>query len=88
MREPTHEVGGTTVHVGDCYVWAAIFYLDSPTDYRECLPYGRPSAAEPSRELLMLDHVTPVSLIVTAKVLASIVSAGIILGTIVVALRL
>ncbi len=25
-------------HIGDCYVWAEIYYLDSPTDYREYLP--------------------------------------------------
>lgn len=27
-----------SVHVGDCYVWSEIFYLDSPTNYREWLP--------------------------------------------------
>ena len=26
------------IHVGDCYVWAEIYYLDSRTDYREYLP--------------------------------------------------
>jgi hypothetical protein len=26
------------VHVGDCYVWSEISYLDSSTDYPECLP--------------------------------------------------
>ena len=29
---------GEGVHIGDCYVWAEIYYLDSPTDYREYLP--------------------------------------------------
>ncbi len=29
------EFGGEAIHVGDCYVWAEIYYLDSPTDYRE-----------------------------------------------------
>jgi hypothetical protein len=28
-------IGGQTIHVGDCYVWAEIYYLDSSTDYRE-----------------------------------------------------
>ena len=32
------QVGGQEVHVGDAYVWAEIYYLDSRTDYRECLP--------------------------------------------------
>jgi hypothetical protein len=29
---------GAGIHIGDCYVWAAISYLDSQTDYREYLP--------------------------------------------------
>lgn len=32
------QIGGETVHVSDCCVWAEISYLDSPTDYREYLP--------------------------------------------------
>lgn len=28
---------GECVHIADCYVWAVIYYLDSPTDYREHL---------------------------------------------------
>ena len=37
MRESPYErqSGGVSVHVKDCYVWAEIQYLDSPTDYRE-----------------------------------------------------
>jgi hypothetical protein len=31
-------VGGEGVHISDCHVWAEIYYLDSPTDYREYLP--------------------------------------------------
>lgn len=31
------DVGGQSVHIGNCQVWAAIYYLDSPTDYREFL---------------------------------------------------
>lgn len=46
-------VSGTCFHVKDCYVWAEIYYLDSPTDYREYLPKRR---AGPSfGELIMLD---------------------------------
>jgi len=37
--EPDQEqIGGATYRVGDAYVWSAIHYLDSPTDYREYLP--------------------------------------------------
>jgi hypothetical protein len=32
------KIGGKFAHVGDCYVWAEIYYLDSLTDYREFLP--------------------------------------------------
>ena len=38
MSTPDKQIGGYSVHVGDCYIWSAIYYLDSPTDYRECLP--------------------------------------------------
>jgi len=31
-------IGGESVHIGDCYVWAEIYYLNSTTDYREYLP--------------------------------------------------
>ena len=27
-----------TLHIQDCRVWAEIYYLDSPTNYREYLP--------------------------------------------------
>lgn len=30
--------GGKSFFVRDSYVWAEIHYLDSPSDYRECLP--------------------------------------------------
>ena len=29
------------MRVADCYIWSEIYYLDSPTDYRECLPPHR-----------------------------------------------
>ena len=42
MRREPHEIqlGGTEVHIKDCYLWAEIHYLDSPTDYRECIRPG------------------------------------------------
>lgn len=38
MPNPGKQLGGEAFHVRDCYVWAEIQYLDSPTDYREYLP--------------------------------------------------
>jgi len=35
MLNQDQHIGGKAVHIRDCYVWAEIFYLDSPTDYRE-----------------------------------------------------
>ena len=31
-------MGGEGVYIGDCYVWAEIYYLNSTSDYREYLP--------------------------------------------------
>ena len=31
-------VGGATVRIGDCHIWAAIQYLDSSSDYRDHIP--------------------------------------------------
>ena len=31
-------IGGESVHISDCYVWAEIYYLNSTTDYREYVP--------------------------------------------------
>jgi hypothetical protein len=32
------QIAGAAYRVGDAYLWFAIHYLDSPTDYREYLP--------------------------------------------------
>jgi hypothetical protein len=39
----------------DCRIWAEIDYLDSPTDYRECLPGAQtpPLAADDSDPVLL-----------------------------------
>ena len=37
QRNPHDEGEGNSVRLQDCRVWAEINYLDSPTDYRECL---------------------------------------------------
>jgi len=50
------------MHVGDCYVWSEIYYLDSPTDYRECLPPHRISPCNIPRSgfsLLEPSETTP-----------------------------
>ena len=58
MRQPGHEehIGGKAAHVGDCFVWAEIYYLDSPTDYREYLPNYHPPV---DSQLVMLDDILP-----------------------------
>jgi len=38
MPIPNDGIGGCPIHVKDCYIWSEIYYLDSPTDYREYLP--------------------------------------------------
>jgi len=60
MNEFAHpkKIGGTSCHIGDCYVWAEIHYLDSPTDYREYLSASNPGSAH---ELVMLDDTDPIS---------------------------
>jgi hypothetical protein len=50
MLNRNRQIGGEPVHVRDCYIWAEIYYLDSPTDYREYLPL-----ASSQHELVMLD---------------------------------
>lgn len=52
-------IGGTAAHVGDCLVWAEIYYLDSPTDYRECLPNHHRQPVRIDSQLVMLDEVLP-----------------------------
>ncbi len=49
MREMADRkaIGGEAIHIGDCYAWAEIYYLDSPTDYREYISnhVSQPSTA-------------------------------------------
>ncbi|HEY6968680.1 MAG TPA: hypothetical protein VJA94_05730 [Candidatus Angelobacter sp.] len=42
---------------GDTSVWSAIRYLDSPTDYRECLPRAEDAASVPESDLIFLDNM-------------------------------
>ena len=55
MSNSGKEIGGEAFHVGDCHVWSAIYYLDSLTDYRECLPQLGVCPRPLSDELVMLD---------------------------------
>lgn len=51
-------IGGQAVHVGDCQIWAGIFYLDSSTDYREYLPQkSNTRSINDGEELIMLDEL-------------------------------
>ena len=43
------------IRIGDCYVWAEIYYLDSPTDYREYLPQHCARHFPVAGDLVMLD---------------------------------
>src|SRR5256885_13611857 len=61
MSEPNHQTqtSETASHVGDCYIWAEIYYLDSVTNYRECLPPHIQEPASDLGDLVMLDEITP-----------------------------
>jgi hypothetical protein len=52
------QVGGASIHVGDCYVWADIYYLDSPTDYSECLTMKGSKHDHAGDDLVLLDDKT------------------------------
>jgi hypothetical protein len=53
-------IGGESVQIGDCHVWAEINYLDSATDYHEYLPknFARPRNIA-GNELVMLESHAP-----------------------------
>jgi hypothetical protein len=51
----SERIGGGTVYVSDCHLWATIRYLDSATDYRECLPFCGGSVEVPDNKLMMLE---------------------------------
>jgi len=75
MLKESHDerIGGSAFHM-DCAVWAAISYLDSPTDYRESLFH---TDSEPHvSELEMLDKRVNLLLVgaVTATIIAVLAS--------------
>lgn len=55
MSNVKKDTNGKSFHVGDCYVWSTIYYLDSPTDYRECLPEHGVRRSVIGDDLVMLD---------------------------------
>jgi len=57
-KEVEDRTGGTAVHVGDCYTWTAIQYLDSPTDYGEYLPRRVPLTNDEMRVLDDEEHLS------------------------------
>jgi hypothetical protein len=54
MLRNRSQVGGNAFFVNDSCVWAEIYYLDSPTDYREYLAQYA-SIPKLDSELLILD---------------------------------
>ncbi len=42
VHNDAQNVRDSSFHVSDCRIWAEIQYLDSPTDYRECLSTRTP----------------------------------------------
>ena len=75
MAHIDKRIGGTPWHIQDCHVWAEIRYLDSPTDYRECLP-GRSPVQECANDgLILLDSPSP-------SLSAWIIHASVIVGII------
>ena len=55
QRIKESDIAGTPFRIGDSYIWAEIYYLDSPTDYREFLPQNSAIAPAARGELVMLD---------------------------------
>jgi hypothetical protein len=82
MSNPGNEIGGQAFHVGDCYIWSSIYYLDSPTNYREYLPHHNVCLPTVSGDLVMLDSsksLTSRSLLVSLVILVLILIIGALL---------
>jgi hypothetical protein len=82
MLNQDKQIGGESVHIRDGYVWAEIYYLDSPTNYREYLPQepGNPVTV-PGDELVMLEPSgkwpNPNSFVYLAMPLALLLASGV-----------
>jgi hypothetical protein len=55
MADLDRGVENNAVHIQDCRIWAEIYYLDSPTDYREYLSHGSMELRESFSDLVMLE---------------------------------
>ena len=55
MADLDRGVENKAVHIQDCRIWAEIYYLDSPTDYREYLAPGSMQLRESRSDLVMLE---------------------------------
>jgi hypothetical protein len=55
MADLDRGVENKAVHIQDCRIWAEIYYLDSPTDYREYLVHGGMELRESCSDLVMLE---------------------------------
>lgn len=57
----SHQPGmNRNLQLQDCRIWAEIDYLDSPSDYRECLPGAQAAPLTADRSnLILLDSHTP-----------------------------
>lgn len=74
-RKPTQgQIGGMAYTVADVYLWAAIFYLDSVTNYRECISenadeeHRAGAAREMPRQSMKLVAITCLVVIVLALI--------------------
>ena len=49
--------GGEQYKLSDCYVWSEIYYLDSPTNFRECIvPDPKMQGQGPQSPLVVLEN--------------------------------
>jgi hypothetical protein len=68
-------IGGQTIHVGDCYIWSEIYYLDSSTDYREYISNPIPQRrAASGGEFITLDNAYQFSWVAAFKFLIVLVA--------------
>jgi hypothetical protein len=77
-QRPDEQIGGNPVRVTDCYIWAAIHYLDSPSGYRECLPYSRQRVELPAGGMVLLGDKPPSPWITGIKIMIGVGFAGVV----------
>src|SRR5437588_13056109 len=66
--ENRSRIGGREFHIPDCHVWAEIYYLDSPTDYREYLTGNMTREGRAGGQpMILLDDCSPPSFWSLAK---------------------